>query len=179
MSTCIENVNCFTQFSLTGLTGCSDPYGSYSHIRGASISPRGHHFHQQLLQQDRGGLTLQAEWICLNAQCLKRHRHKSCSRVCKAVHVIAAIIIICSVPFGPRNAPNTVKSCLQKPLPSLLGKKFGNCFPLHNNSTPEQRRDEVCIQLKLEGGIKQLTHNYLIWARFKTLGRTQPVPGNL
>lgn len=105
---------------------------------------------------------MQAEWICLNAQCLKHHRHKSCSRVFKAAHVITAIIIICSAPFGPRNAPNTVKSCLQKPLPSLQGKKFGNCFPLHNNSTPEQIRDEVCIQLKLEGGIKQLTHNYLI-----------------
>lgn len=164
---------------MTCLTGCSDPCESNSHIRGASGSPRGHHFYQQLLQQDRGGLTSQAEWICSNAQCLKCHRHESCSRACKAVHVIAAIVTICSAPFGPRNAPNTVKSCLQKPLPSLQGKKFGNCFPLHNNSTPEQRRDEACIQLKLEGGIKQLTHNYLIWARTKTLGSTRPVPRNL
>lgn len=176
---CYENILHFAWFPFTHLTGCSDLYGIYSHIRGASGSPRGDHFYSSLLQQDRGGWTLQAEWICLNAQCLKCHRHKSCSRVFKAVHVITAIIIICSAPFGPRNAPNTVKSCLQKPLPSLQGKKFGNCFPLHNNSTPEQRRVEVCIQLKLEGGIKQLTHNYLIWARIKTLERTQPVPGNL
>lgn len=176
---CYENINHFAWFSLTCLTGCSDPLGNYTHIRGASGTPRGHPFYQQLLQHYWDGLTLQAEVIWLHVQSLKCHRHVSCSAVCKAVHVIVAIIIICSAPLGPRNAPNTVKSCLQKPLPSLRGKKFGNCFPVHNHPTPEQSRDEVCIQLKLEGGIKKLAHNYLIWASVKTLGRTWLVPGNL
>lgn len=89
------------------------------------------------------------------------------------------MVVICSAPLGPRDPPNTVKNCLQKPLPSLPGKKFGSCFPVHNNPTPEQSRAEVCIQFKLEEGIKQLAHNYQIGASIGILGRTLLVPGNL